>query len=187
MKVGSSSVVDPDPRIHAQCCGSGMFIPDPTFFHPGSSKNLSILTPKKAKIWFLSSKKYDPGCLSRIPDPDAEFLPSRIQGSKRHPIPDPDPQHCLWLVNPDLNPDPAIFVIGLQDANKKLFLKKFLLVTFSKIKSQKSHKTVGTFFLIFFLDDRRIRIHTSDKWIRIQEAQKHTDPTNPDPQHWLRV
>ncbi len=49
-------------------------IPDPTFFHPGSrnravsipdpgssSKNLSILTPKKNKKWFLSSKKYDPG------------------------------------------------------------------------------------------------------------------------------
>ncbi len=32
-----------------QCCGSGMFIPDPgsEFFHPGSaSKNLSILTQK---------------------------------------------------------------------------------------------------------------------------------------------
>jgi hypothetical protein len=30
-----------------QCCGSGMFIPDPNFFHPGSaSKNLSILTQK---------------------------------------------------------------------------------------------------------------------------------------------
>jgi hypothetical protein len=28
-----------------------------------------------------------------MPDPDADFLPSRIQGSKRHPIPDPDPQH----------------------------------------------------------------------------------------------
>jgi hypothetical protein len=57
---------------------------------PGSlSKNLSILTPKKAKKWFLCSKKYDPGCSSRIPDPDADFLPSRIQGSKRHPIPDP--------------------------------------------------------------------------------------------------
>ncbi len=53
-----------------QCCGSGMFIPDPgsDFFpsripdpnclHPGSSsKNLSILTPKKAKKWFPSSKK----------------------------------------------------------------------------------------------------------------------------------
>jgi hypothetical protein len=74
-------------------------IPDPNCLHLGSlilitPKNLSILTPKKAKKWFLSCKKYDPGCSSRIPDPDAGFLPipdsgSRIQGSKRHPIPDP--------------------------------------------------------------------------------------------------
>jgi len=62
-----------------------VFIPDPG----SSSKNFSILTPKKAKKWFLRSKKYDPGCSSQIPDPDADFLPSRIQGSKRHPIPDP--------------------------------------------------------------------------------------------------
>jgi hypothetical protein len=73
-----------------------MFIPDPgsDFFpsrirtvsipDPGSSsKILSILTPKKAKKWFLSSKKYDPGCSYQIlglfiPDPDADFLPSRI-------------------------------------------------------------------------------------------------------------
>ncbi len=42
----------------------GMFIPDPTFSHPGSaSKKLSILTPKK---WFLSSRKYDLGCSSGI-------------------------------------------------------------------------------------------------------------------------
>jgi hypothetical protein len=66
-------------------------ISDPTFSHPGSrirtvsipdpgssSKILSILTQKKAKKGFLSSKKYDPGCSSRIPDPDADFLPSRI-------------------------------------------------------------------------------------------------------------
>jgi hypothetical protein len=26
--------------------------------------------------------------------------------------------------NPDLDPDPAIFVVDLQDANKKLILKK---------------------------------------------------------------
>ncbi len=65
--------------FYKQCCGSGMFIPDPgsNFFpsrirtvsipDPGSSsKNLSILTRKKAKKWFLSSKKYDPGCSSRI-------------------------------------------------------------------------------------------------------------------------
>ncbi len=38
------------------------------------------------------------------------------------------------------------------------------------------------FFLLFLHDDRKIRI-------RIQEAQKHTDLTDPDsdpnPQHWL--
>jgi hypothetical protein len=55
-----------------QCCGST--VPDPTFFHPGSefsipdpgsaSKNLSRkVNPKKL---FPSSRKYDPGCPSRI-------------------------------------------------------------------------------------------------------------------------
>jgi hypothetical protein len=45
------------------------------------------------------------------------------------------------------------------------------------------------FFLLFLLNDRRIRggilIHISDQWIRIQEAQKHMDPldSDPDPQH----
>ncbi len=78
-----------------QCCGSGMFIPDPTFFHPGSripgfrirtvsipdphQKNLNILTPKK---WFLSCRKYDPGFSSWIPDPDAYFLPIPDTGSR---------------------------------------------------------------------------------------------------------
>jgi hypothetical protein len=62
-----------------------MFIPDPTFFYPRSdlsipdtgsaSKNLSILTKK----WFLSSRKYDPDCSSRIPDP----------GSRGKKAPDP--------------------------------------------------------------------------------------------------
>jgi hypothetical protein len=49
-------------------------------------------------------------------------------------------------MDPDLDPDPAIFVIDLQDANKKLILKKdFCLLlfegtftfTFLKIKSTK--------------------------------------------------
>ncbi len=40
-------------------------IPDPV----SASKNLSILTPKKL---FLSSKKYDLGCSSRIPDMDPQ-------------------------------------------------------------------------------------------------------------------
>ncbi len=84
--------------------GSGMFVPDPgsDFFpsripdpnclHPGSRiliKEFKYFNPQKSKKRFLSSKKYDQGCSSRILDPDADFLPSRIQGSKRHPIPDP--------------------------------------------------------------------------------------------------
>ncbi len=60
-------------------------IPDPG----SSSKNLSILTPKKAKKWFLSSKKYDPGCSSRIPDPDTDFLPSRIPDPGVKKVPNP--------------------------------------------------------------------------------------------------
>jgi hypothetical protein len=62
-------------------------ITDPNCFHPGSwirIKELKYFNPKK---WFLSSRKYDPNCLSRIRI--LTFYPSRIQGSKRHPIPDP--------------------------------------------------------------------------------------------------
>jgi hypothetical protein len=54
------------------------FIPDPG----SASKNLSILTPQK---WFLSSRKYDPGCSFRIPGFRIRiltFYPSRIPGSR---------------------------------------------------------------------------------------------------------
>ncbi len=142
--VDSCSVADP---------GCLSRIPDPTFFYPGSrirtvsipdpgssSKNLSILTPKKAKKWFLSSKKYDPGCSSRIPDPDADFLPSRIQGSKRYPIPDPG----LWIrihflriwiriqslmletnTDPDTDPDPD----PIQYGSRALMTKNLKKIT----------------------------------------------------------
>ncbi len=55
-------------------------------------KEFKYFNPKK---WFLSSKKYDPGCSSRIQI--LTFYPSRIQGSKRHRIPDPDPQHWSYV------------------------------------------------------------------------------------------
>jgi hypothetical protein len=35
------------------------------------------------------------GLGSGIQDPEKTYSGSRIQGSKRHRIPDPDPQHCL--------------------------------------------------------------------------------------------
>ena len=100
----------------------------------------------------------------------------------------------------DPDPDTAIFVIDLQDASKKLifniifsayYFLKVHLYHFSKIKSQKeSQNSRNQGFLLFLHDDRRIRIrsririHTSDKWIRIRfrGAQKHVDP---DPQHCI--
>jgi hypothetical protein len=46
---------------------------------------------------------------------------------------------CLWIMDPD--PDSAIFVIDLQDANKKLILKKIFFLNLFK----------GTFLTIFAL------------------------------------
>jgi hypothetical protein len=65
-------------------------------------------------------------------------------------------------MDPDRHPDPAIFVLGLQDANKKktTFKKVFLLIStfcrhiyiiFKDKKSKRSHKAVGikVFLTIF--------------------------------------
>jgi hypothetical protein len=79
-------------------------VPDPDCLHPGSQiliKEFKYFNPKKikkTKKWFLSSKKYDLGCSSRILAPDADFLPipdpgSRGQKGTQSQIPDPDPQH----------------------------------------------------------------------------------------------
>ncbi len=88
------SIPDPGSRIRTVSIpdpGSRILIKECKYFNPS----------KKQKKWFLSSKKYDPGCSSRIPDPDADFLPSRIpdpgsrgQKGTQSRIPDPDPQHC---------------------------------------------------------------------------------------------
>jgi hypothetical protein len=70
--------------------------------------------------------------------------------------------------DPDVDPDPAIFVTKLQDDNKKLILKKsFLLISFEGTgtltsffkdkKSKRSHKTVRIkVFLTILLNDRRM-------------------------------
>ncbi len=40
---------------------------------------------------------------------------------------DPDPRiHALWLKDPDPDSDPTVFIIDLQDANKKQFFIVFL-------------------------------------------------------------
>jgi hypothetical protein len=67
--------------------------------NPGSELFPSRVPDRHQKIVFYSSRKYDPGCSSRIPDPDPDFFPipdpgSQIQGSKMHRI--PDPQQCSY-------------------------------------------------------------------------------------------
>jgi hypothetical protein len=57
-------------------------IPDPNCLHPGSRLRIKEFKYFYAKKWFLSSRKYDPGCSSRIPDPDANFLPIPDPGSR---------------------------------------------------------------------------------------------------------
>jgi hypothetical protein len=58
---------------------------------------------------------------------------------------------CHFGVDSDPDPDPSIFIIDLQDANKKLIKKKFSCIllfedTFTSFfegkKSKRSHKTV---------------------------------------------
>jgi hypothetical protein len=67
-----------------------------------------------------------------------------------------------------MDPDPAIFVLDLQDANKKLLSISayyFLNVHLHDFSEIKSHKEVKV-FVLFLLDDRRIRIW-SRIWFRI--------------------
>jgi hypothetical protein len=53
----------------------------------------------------------------------------------------------LWLMDPDPTPDPAIFVIDLQEANKKVFFISFSDYYFLKVhlhhfSNIRSHKEV---------------------------------------------
>jgi hypothetical protein len=63
------------------------------FFHPGSriqgQKDSGSRIPQRIKYFqpkklFLSSRKYDPGCSSRIriPDPSLDYLPTPDPGSR---------------------------------------------------------------------------------------------------------
>ncbi len=84
-------------------------IPDPSFFHPGSRirlKEFKYFNPNKwfSEIWS--------GFFLPIPDSG-----SRIQGSKSHWIPDPDPQHCNCpnIQIPSRNP---VLLINIGQVNR---------------------------------------------------------------------
>jgi hypothetical protein len=85
----------------------------------------------------------------------------------------PDPY--LWL----MDPDPTPFFIDFKDAIKHFFSYVFLITFILQALFQSAQH--------IYEKKIRIRIRTSDSWIRIQEAQKHADPADPvqdpDPQH----
>jgi hypothetical protein len=100
-----------DPGCLSRIPDPTFSIPDPNCLHPGSRiliKEYKYFNTKKAKKWFLSSKKYDPGCSSRIPDPDAEFLPSRIPdpGVKKAP----NPGSRIRIRNTDSQNRPVLWI-----------------------------------------------------------------------------
>jgi hypothetical protein len=80
------------PDSYPQCCGAGMFIPDPNYFHLGSRikgqkdsrirfKEFKYLTQKiVCKLWEIRSKIF-------VPDPDLDFLPIPDPGVKKAPDP----------------------------------------------------------------------------------------------------
>jgi hypothetical protein len=126
-----------------------MFIPDPgSDFFPSrirfvpiadpesASKNLSILTQKK---WFLSSRKYDLGCSSRIPDPDPDFLPIPDPGFKKAPDPGSGSAKLILSMKNDENlpskcHNTLIFVKKNLVVTKKGVISKFQMAPFCDIK-----------------------------------------------------
>ncbi len=111
----NSLAISPQHRCSwRQCCGSGSRMRISSLPDPGSaSKNQSILTQKL----FLSSRKYDLGCSFRIRILIFTHPGSRIQGSKRHRIPDPDPQH--WLAD--------VLTLSIVSSKIKKFISAYTL------------------------------------------------------------
>ncbi len=52
------------------------------------------------------------------------------------------------------------------------------------MKSQNGRNKGFSYYLLFLLDDGKVRISSSNKRLRIREAKKHTDPTDPGPENW---
>ncbi len=105
----------------------------------------------------------------------------------------------LWPTDPapalDPDPDSALFVVTFKTPTQNIFMLisfwRYITSFFKHKKSLRSHKPVekSRFFFSFLLVNGRIRIlankwciRNQKIWLRIQKAQKHTAPTNPDPE-----
>jgi hypothetical protein len=104
------------------------------------------------------------------PQTTVQYLTTEIVNSYRYStvpysVADPwhfcvDPDPCLWLMDSDADPDPAIFVNELQDANKKLIKKKLFCLllfegtftSFFKEKSQSSRNQVFSYHFTLVIE-----------------------------------
>jgi hypothetical protein len=87
--------------------------------------------------------------------------------------------------------DPETFKMPKKNS-RSFYAFSFLKVhphNYSMIKSHKevtNSKYQGFFHFFVLLVDGRIRIRINTDWMRIQEVQKNTDPSDPDPKHWRK-
>jgi hypothetical protein len=89
-------------------------IPNLNLFHPRSRIHIKEFKYFNLQKLFLSSRKYVPDCLSRIRI--LIFYLSRIQGSKRHRIPDTNPKYRKTSVVK------AVLQIRIRDPGSGAFL-----------------------------------------------------------------
>ncbi len=75
----------------------------------------------------------------------------------------------LWQTDPD----PLFSSVNFKTPTTTK-ISTFLLISFWRYNKEVKNSSNLGFFLLFLLYDRRIRI---------REAQKHRDPTDPDPKH----
>jgi hypothetical protein len=61
------------------------------------------------------------GLGSGIRYPEKTYSGSRIQGSKRHWIPDPDPKHCIFRISRRVAAIPFMYQKYFEDCNQKKF------------------------------------------------------------------
>jgi hypothetical protein len=90
--------------------------------------------------------------------------------------------------DPDSTPDPTPFFIDFKDEKKfHIFFLPQAYHFVLKILFCRHYFSPLKIFMRKVMIRIRIRIHTSDNWIRIriQEAQKYADPADPDPQQYI--
>jgi hypothetical protein len=103
-------------------------IPNPNCLHPGSwihIKEFKYFNQKNTKKWVLSSRKYDPGCSSRIRM--LTFYPSRIPDPGVKKAPDPGSGSATLLTWPRFTNFDKKSIRNISDLLKYLSRSSFFI------------------------------------------------------------